>query len=105
MTSQEGSSVLKSCARRSFSFTCGNLQGFATHPHSLGDPLLGRDPWFEKHWIKVMYCLKYASNGCNSIGGKLADVTLNCQSFKHIFILGFFKFLLYLLPLVHQCLN
>ena len=50
MSSQESSSLLKSCARRSFSFTCGNLQGFATHPHSLGDPLLGRDPWFEKHW-------------------------------------------------------
>ena len=47
MTSQEGSSLLKSCARRSFSFTWGNLQGFATHPHSLGDP------WFEKHWIKL----------------------------------------------------
>ena len=31
MTSQEGFSLLKSCARRSFSFTCGNLQGFATH--------------------------------------------------------------------------
>ena len=46
MTSQEGSSLLKSCARRSFSFTCGNLQGFATHPHSLGDP------WFEKHCVK-----------------------------------------------------
>ena len=52
MTSQEGSSLLKSCARKSFSFTCGNLQGFATHPHSLGDPLLGRDPWFEKHWFR-----------------------------------------------------
>ena len=48
MTSQEGSSLLKSCARRSFSFTCGNLQAFATHLHSLGDPLLGRNPWFEK---------------------------------------------------------
>ena len=31
MTSQEGSSLLISCARRSSSFTCGNLQGFATH--------------------------------------------------------------------------
>ena len=47
MTSQEGFSLLKSCARRSFSFTCGNLQAFATHPHSLGDS------WFEKHWFKV----------------------------------------------------
>ena len=45
MISQEGSSLLKSCARRSFSFTSGNLQAFATHPHSLGDP------WFEKHWF------------------------------------------------------
>ena len=31
MTSQEGSTLLKSCVRRSFSFTCGNLQTFATH--------------------------------------------------------------------------
>ena len=46
MTPQEGSSLLKSCARRSFSFTRGNLQAFATHPHSLGDPLLGRDYGF-----------------------------------------------------------
>ena len=53
MTSQEGSLLLKSCARRSFSFTCGNLQGFATHPHSLGDPLSGRDPWFEKHCSNI----------------------------------------------------
>ena len=49
MTPQQGSSLLKSCERRSFSFTRGNLQAFATHPHSLGDPLLGRDPWFKKH--------------------------------------------------------
>ena len=47
MTSQEGSSLLKSCARRSFSFTCGNLQAFATHPHGLGDP------WFEKHCVRL----------------------------------------------------
>ena len=53
MTPQEGSLLLKSCARRSFSFTHGNLQALATHPHSLGDPLLGRDPWFEKHRIKI----------------------------------------------------
>ena len=31
MTPQEGSSLLKSCACRSFSFMCGNLQAFATH--------------------------------------------------------------------------
>ena len=31
MTSQEGGSLLKSCAGKSFSFTCGNLQAFATH--------------------------------------------------------------------------
>ena len=31
-----------------------------------------------------MHCLKYASNGRDSIGGKLADVALNCQSLKHI---------------------
>ena len=31
MTSQEGSSLLKSCARRSFFFARGNLQGFATY--------------------------------------------------------------------------
>ena len=30
MTPQEGSSLLESCARRSFSFTRGNLQAFAT---------------------------------------------------------------------------
>ena len=52
-TSQEGPSILKSCAHRSFSFTRNNLQAFATHPHSLGDPLLGRDPWFKKHWFKT----------------------------------------------------
>ena len=49
MTPQEGSSLLKSCAHRPFSFTRGNLQAFTTHPHSLGDPPLGRDPWFAKH--------------------------------------------------------
>ena len=65
MTSQEGSSLLKSCARRSFSFTCGNLQGFATHPHSLGDPLLGRDPWFEKHCITQII---RAGLTCESLG-------------------------------------
>ena len=52
MISQGGSSLLKSCARRSFSFMCGNLQAFATHPHSFADPLLGRNPWFEKHCFK-----------------------------------------------------
>ena len=52
MTSREGSALLKSCARKSFSFTCLNLQAFATHPHSLGNPLLGRDPWFKKHCYK-----------------------------------------------------
>ena len=46
MIPQEGSSLLKSCADRSFSFTRDNLQVFATHPHSLSDP------WFEKHWLK-----------------------------------------------------
>ena len=55
MTSQEAYSLLKSCARRSFSFTCCNLQAFATHPHSLGDPLLGRDPWFEKHCCRATF--------------------------------------------------
>ena len=49
MTSQEGSSLLKSCARSSFSFTCDNLQAFATHPHSLGDP------WFEKHCCNRLF--------------------------------------------------
>ena len=44
MTTQEDSSVLKSFAHRSFSFTRDNLQAFATHPHSLGNPFLGRDP-------------------------------------------------------------
>ena len=48
-TTQEGSSLLKSSAHRSFSFMHDNLQAFATHPHSLGNPLLGRDPWFKKH--------------------------------------------------------
>ena len=52
-----------------------------------------------------LYCLKYAPNGRNSIGGRLADVTQNCQSFQHISFLGFLKFLLNLMPLVHQCLN
>ena len=45
MTPQEGFSLLKSCAQVFF-FTRGNLQAFATHPHSLDDP------WFEKHWYK-----------------------------------------------------
>ena len=31
MTPQQGSSLLKSCARRYFSFTRGNLQALATH--------------------------------------------------------------------------
>ena len=31
MTLQKGSLLLKSCARRSFSFTGGNLQALATH--------------------------------------------------------------------------
>ena len=44
MTPQEGSSLLKSCARRPFSFKRGNLEALAVHPHSIGDP------WFEKHW-------------------------------------------------------
>ena len=52
-----------------------------------------------------MYYLKYAPNGRNNIGGKLADVNQNCQSFQHVSLLGFLKFLLYLMPLVHQCLN
>ena len=52
MTCQAGSSLHKSCARRSFSLTCGNSQAFATQPHSLGDPILGRDPWLEKLWLK-----------------------------------------------------
>ena len=30
---------------------------------------------------------------------------VKCQSFQHISLLGFLKFLLYLMPLVHQCLN
>ena len=55
MMSQKGSSLLKSCACRSFSFTCGNLQAFATHSHSLGDPLLGHDPWLEKHCTKTTH--------------------------------------------------
>ena len=42
-TTQEVSSLLKSSAHRSFSFTRDNLQAFAIHPHSLGDP------WFKKH--------------------------------------------------------
>ena len=46
-TTQEGPSLLKSCAHRSFSFTRDNLQAFANHP------LLGRDPWFKKHWSTV----------------------------------------------------
>ena len=39
-----------------------------------------------------MYCLKYAPNGRNSIGGKLADVTQNCHSLKLISLLRFLKF-------------
>ena len=39
-----------------------------------------------------MYCLKYAPNGRNSIGGKLADVTQNCQSFQRISLLEVLKF-------------
>ena len=34
MISQEGSSLLKSCARRSFSFTCGISQVFASGGYS-----------------------------------------------------------------------
>ena len=34
MISQEGSSLLNSCARRSFSFTCGNSQAFASGGYS-----------------------------------------------------------------------
>ena len=52
MTPQEGSSLLKSCAHRSIYFTRGNLQAFATHPHSLGDPR------FEKHWFNLKNKLK-----------------------------------------------
>ena len=55
--------------------------------------------------MKVMHCLKYALNGCNSIGGKFADVTQNCQSFQHISLLGFLKFLLYLMFLVQGFLT
>ena len=40
-----------------------------------------------------------------AFGGKFADVTQNCKSFQHISLIGFLKFLLYLMPLVHQCLN
>ena len=39
-----------------------------------------------------MYCLKHAPNGRNSIGGKLADVTQNCNSHKLISFLTFLKF-------------
>ena len=52
MTPQQGFSLLKSCVRRSFSFTRGNLQAFATHPHSLGDP------WFEKHCFRAFDALR-----------------------------------------------
>ena len=34
--------------------------------------------------LKLCIALKYALNERNSIGGKLADVTQNCQSFQHI---------------------
>ena len=39
-----------------------------------------------------MYCLKYAPNGRNSIGGKFVDVTQNCHSLKLISLLRFLKF-------------
>ena len=39
-----------------------------------------------------MYCLLYAPNGRNSIGGKLVDVTQNCHSLKLISLLRFFNF-------------
>ena len=42
--------------------------------------------------MKVLYCLKYAPNGRNSIGGKLADVTQSCHSLKLISLLKFLKF-------------
>ena len=80
MTSQEGSSLLKSCVRRSFSFTCGNLQAFATHPHSLGDPLLGPDPWFEKHCVRFMVCKRFVTkNAINMVS--LFDIMVS-QQFK-----------------------
>ena len=50
---------------------------------------------FQLFWllyIKVMYCLKYTLNGHNSNGGKLADVTQNCQSFQNISLLEFLNF-------------
>ena len=39
-----------------------------------------------------MYFLKYARNGRNRIGGKLADITQNCHSLKLISLLTFLKF-------------
>ena len=38
--------------------------------------------------IKVVFCLKYAPNGQNSIEGKLADAAQNCQSIKHISLIS-----------------
>ena len=73
--------------RRSFSITRCNSQALATHPHSLGDPLLGRDPWFEKHWSKEYKVGSlFTVNRLNiSAGIKFPDNNERESGIKHFF--------------------
>ena len=48
--------------------------------------------YFYHFTLKLCIVLKYAPNGRNNFGGKLAEVTQNCHSLKMISLLRFLKF-------------